>query len=668
MPADHRNLPRPGLALGRYPERAATPKNRLDAMLHRLSSSLESRWVSRPAGTAHILAGITTAGERLQKTSDSALQSELSALTTSLQIEGWHEQLAMHAFAIIRELSHRVLGKRHYNAQLLGGWAMLQGRLAEMQTGEGKTLTATLPAATAALARVPVHIITANDYLAARDAEQTYPLYQALGLSVGVINESMSFGDRRKAYACDITYCTNKQIAFDYLRDRVARGTAANRLRDELAHFNDPTAGKSKLMLRGLCFAIIDEADSVLIDEARTPLVLSRPSKFDDSMENICWTALRLADELAKDIDFSINARARTVELLPSGASLLIERAGQLDPLWQSRRQREAWVQQALSAIHLFIRDQDYIVRNNAIQIIDRNTGRPLPDRSWEHGLHQMIEARERCELTPPKETLARISYQRFFKRYRHLSGMTGTAHEVKNELAEVYGLSVVSIAPHRASRRVAGTEKIYANTDQAMTAAVNSTRERIESGRPVLIGTRSVRKSEQIALRLMRSGASVQVLNARQNDHEAQVIAGAGKAGQITVATNMAGRGTDITLDPDVKDNGGLHVIVLEHNDASRLDRQLYGRCGRQGDPGSYQIISSLEDDLPLPHWARATLAALARYPGGKANRIPPRIGRWLMQLAQRQLERQHRQSRRQVEYEDSQTRESLSFSGAPE
>lgn len=661
-------IPRPGLALGRYPERRGVPANPLDDWFDRTAGSIYTRWENRQSNFEKIVHRIDEYGASLAPRSDDALSESVSDLRADMLLAGWNEDLAVRSFAVIRELSSRRLGLRHFESQLLGGWVMLQGKLAEMQTGEGKTITAALPAATAALCNVPVHVITANDYLAERDAEFLLPLYEALDLTVGVVSEGMDFQARRAAYTCDITYTTNKQIAFDYLRDRVQRSSTPNQSKIDLEFLYDQPSSTHNLMLRGLCFAIVDEADSVLIDEARTPLVLSRTLTSADLMAEVYEQALQLAGNLKVKQDFVLQPKERLVRLTSSGMSRLAQLSSPMAPPWNSIRQREELVTQALSALHLYVKDQDYVVGEDKIQLIDSNTGRIMADRSWEFGLQQLIETKEGCALSQQKETMARISYQRFFSRYLMLAGMSGTVTDVRQELASVYDLSVVTIPTHRPSRRVVTLEQVYSTSADAISAMLNNAREHVSSGRPVLIGTRSVEKSELLARLLSDAGFEVKVLNARQDKDEADIIKQAGKAGQITVATNMAGRGTDIALEDSVKANGGLHVIVFERNDAARLDRQLIGRCARQGDPGSYQIITSLEDELFTTYFGRWLSSLTAKLGMGLATPLSGLFWRGLMRTAQYCVERRHRQARRQVELEDTHLRSLLSFSGESE
>jgi preprotein translocase subunit SecA len=540
---------------------------------------------------------------RLRASDDGALAGFAKTLRTRFRRHGFTPELAGECFALVREAAARTVGKRHFASQILAGWALLQGRLVEMQTGEGKTFAATLAASAMGLAGYPVHVITVNDYLAERDAEEMGPLYRFLGLSVGVVVQGRPRPERRSAYACAITYCTNKELAFDYLRDRVALARRSSRLHLALERLRGDVAREADLVLRGLYFAIVDEADSVFIDEARTPLILSATGRAGTAQEDY-ERALAFARTLTAGSDYRIDLVDRSIVLAEAARSKLTEHAAELGGVWSSVRAREELVTQALSALLLFQRDHHYVVADGKVQIVDESTGRVMPDRSWEHGLHQMIEAKEGCPPTEGRETLARLTYQRLFRRYMRLSGMTGTAREVTREIAFVYRLPVVRVPLHRPSRR------IYAGTRMCGTlaekwAAVGDTVERMAciGRRPVLIGTRSVKASEELSKVLTERGIEHSLLNAKQDKTEADIVALAGQAGRVTVATNMAGRGTDIRLGPGVAESGGLHVILTEYHDSRRVDRQLFGRCARQGDPGSCEAIVSLEDEIFAVH-----------------------------------------------------------------
>jgi len=553
-----------------------------------------------------VLPAVEAHERRLRALDDRALGELGASLRGRFRRQGFGVELAGECFALVREAAERSIGKRHYEPQLLAGWGLLQGRLIEMQTGEGKTFAATLAAAAAALAGYPVHVITVNDYLAARDAEEMGPLYRFLGLTVGVVVQGRTRAERRAAYASSITYCSNKELAFDYLRDRVALARRASRLHLALERLRGDASREEDLVLRGLHFAIVDEADSVFIDEARTPLILSATSRAAAAPED-CTRALAFARMLAAGEGYTVDLAERSVSLTDSGKAQLAAQSAALDGVWRSVRAREELVTQALSALLLFRRDQHYVVAEDKVQIVDESTGRVMPDRSWEQGLHQMIEAKEGCPPTDARETLARLTYQRLFRRYLRLSGMTGTAQEVAREIASVYRLRVLAVPLHRPSRRVnAGTR--FCATLAEKWAAVADTVERIGciARRPVLIGTRSVKASEELSRVLTERGIEHALLNAKQDKAEADVVARAGEPGRVTVATNMAGRGTDIRLAPGVAEAGGLHVVLTEYHDSRRIDRQLFGRCARQGDPGSCEAIVSFEDEIFAVHAPR--------------------------------------------------------------
>jgi preprotein translocase subunit SecA len=581
----------------------------------------------------------------------------LEALRRRLRREGFTLELAGAAFALIRAVAERTQGMRHHDVQLVGGWAMLCGMIAEMETGEGKTLTATLAAATAALAGRAVHVITVNDYLARRDAEQMRPLYEALGLSVSCVAGGMEPDARREAYGCDIVYCSNKEITFDYLRDRLVLGGRPRPIAHRVGALAGDGAG-GRLLLRGLQFALVDEADSVLIDEARTPLILSAP--VDAAREEAVY---RQALELARKLERTHYVNdAGLIELTDAGAERLRELAQPLGGVWKGPRRSARFVCQALSALLSFERDKHYLVRDGKVQIIDESTGRLMPDRSWEQGLHQLIEIKEGVEVTGRRETLARISYQRFFRRYLHVGGMTGTGSEVAGELWAVYRLRVARIPTHRPVRRVHLPDRVYGRAEDKWAAVVAAIRERHAAGQPVLVGTRSVAASEHIAGLLEQAKLPFRLLNARQDADEAGIVAEAGQEGRITVATNMAGRGTDIKLGPGVAEKGGLHVICTERHDSGRIDRQLFGRSGRQGDPGSCEAILAAEDELATRH------AALPAAWLSRLRRVPRRAGSALYWLAQHRAERANSYARRQLLQMDEALGDMLAFSGRGE
>jgi preprotein translocase subunit SecA len=601
--------------------------------------------------------GTNGAAAGLETLSDEALLAQALQLRPQVRREGLGRiELVAQMFALVREAAARRIGQRHFDVQLVGGWAMVNGMVAEMETGEGKTITATLAATAAAFAGRAVHVITVNDYLAERDARDMGPVYRALGLSVGCITHGMEHDARRAAYRCDVTYCSNKEIAFDYLRDRLVLGGKPRAIAMKMEALSGPGAS-GRLLLRGLQFAIVDEADSVLVDEARTPLILSAEAR-QTQEEALHRQALELARELG-EADFKIGDNG--VELSDQGLERLEALCERLKGVWRGPRRREQLVRQALNALHQFHRDRHYLVRDGKVVIIDENTGRLMPDRTWERGLHQLIEIKEGCKVTGRRETLARISYQRFFRRYLHLSGMTGTATEVAAELWRVYRLRVARIPTNEPVRRVRGTDRIYGRSERKWRAVVERIRELRASGRPVLVGTRSVAASEELARLLEEASVPFRLLNARQDRDEAEIVARAGEPGCVTVATNMAGRGTDIKLAPGLAELGGLHVIATELNDSGRIDRQLFGRCARQGDEGSCQAILAIEEDLVASFLPSA--AALSRI-----DRLPPWLGRLVFATAQWRAERAHSRARRDLLDLDDYLGDILAFSGRGE
>jgi preprotein translocase subunit SecA len=661
-----RDILRPGRKLGPYPEREFTLPNWLEKAVSRISGPLARRYHARQLGEQEFLKQVHREAAALEGLNAIALSKRAVAARHALLSDGFTDEHCAQAFAIVREFAGRTLGMRHFDSQIVGGWAILRGMIAEMQTGEGKTLAATLPACTAAMAGIPVHVITVNDYLAGRDCESMAPLYKVLGLSVGAITADMDEPElRRKVYACDVAYCTNQAVAFDYLRDRVTMGHRRGSVYRNIDALRE-NAAEGGLLLRGLCFGIVDEADSVLIDEARTPLKLSGPAA-NQIDRRVLGQALKFATQLDNYGNGYRIDEARNVELTENGAAYLAQLAIGLEGHWKSPRRRELMVRQALAAKHLYIKDQQYIVRDDKIQIIDANTGRAMPDRSWEMGLHQMIEAKEQVEITDPAQSLARITYQRFFRRYLRLGAMTGTAREVAGELWSVYRLPVVPISTHKPSRRRTFPTRIHRTADGKWRDVVARTRTMHQKHRAILIGTRTVEISEKLSELLTEAGLDHEVLNARQDRREAEIVEKAGQAGRITVATNMAGRGTDIMLAPDVAKAGGLHVIATERNEARRIDRQLFGRCARQGDPGSVEAILSWEDEI-MEFCAPRPILALARWLDSQTTSFTYWGGLALLRSAQRAIERRHGRIRQNLLKQDQRLDDIFALSGPME
>lgn len=654
---------RPGVALGRYPQQEDVRGNWLDESAARVTGFFR-RYTPRAGFSRHpFVAAVNANVSRVVEFSEVEMRQEVNALRCSLYAQGLVDALVARAFSIISLAAERRVGLRPFEVQLYAGKVMLQGRIAEMETGEGKTLTATLPACTAALAGIPVHIVTVNDFLVKRDAKWMGPIYKALGLTVGTITEGMNFEERRKAYSCDVTYCTNKQLVFDYLKDQIQLGQSKHKLQLDLESMYEANPRDNRLMLRGLCFAIVDEVDSVLIDEARTPLIISNQSN-NTQEETAYRQAIDIAQTLSQPRDFVVRAREKRILLSDFGRSQVKRLAKPLGGIWRGETVRGDLIHQALSALHLFELDKHYLIKDGKVQIIDEYTGRVMPDRSWERGLHQMIETKENLVLTSRHETLARISYQRFFRRYLCLVGMTGTAREVTGELWSVYRVSVQRIPTNKTLRRSSEKDQLFQTAEQRWKAVVRRIKDLHSQGRPVLVGTRSVAASEHLSRMLLAASLQNNVLNASQNQEEAQIIAQAGMPGKITVATNMAGRGTDIRLAEGISELGGLHVLATERHEAGRIDRQLFGRCGRQGDAGSFQVMLSLEDEL-LTDCYGDYLQRVARKFFRSERPLPWWLGVIVTGWAQRSAERHHRQTRSDLLRLDEKLGDLMAFAG---
>jgi preprotein translocase subunit SecA len=599
--------------LVRYPERPETRHPWLDEIAAAAAAAVlarATRWRAKRLGS--IVAAVNGHEAAMAVLDDDALVREARTVAGLLKRNpDWPEIVIARSFAVVREAAKRQLGQRHYDVQLVGAYAMIRGMIAEMATGEGKTLAATLAAATAALAGVPVHVVTVNSYLAVRDAEAMGRLYRFLGLSVGVVTEDVSPHDRAAAYRCDITYCTNKDLAFDYMRDRLRAGRRLGNLRRKVAGLASVDRRTDSAILRGLHFAIIDEADSVLIDEARTPLILSGEADSAGD-EGVLDVAIAQASRLRADFDFRLVRNERRLELLAAGRQR-IEELARLGSPWDVPAERERLIITALTALHALHADQQYLVRDGKVEIIDEFTGRTLPDRTWVEGLHEMVERKEQLAVSKRRGTKARMTYQRFFRRYCRLAGMTGTAKEVAAELWRVYRLPVATIPLHRPDRKTRLPARAHRDIEAKWAAIAAEVAEIHEAGAPILIGTRTVAATKIASAALASRGLTHAVLSAAQNAEEAEIVARAGARGAITIATNMAGRGTDIRLADGAIALGGLNVIVSEPHEASRIDRQLAGRCGRQGDAGQIRSHVALDDELITGH-APPVLVLLAR------------------------------------------------------
>ena len=525
-----------------------------------------------------ILDQINALESTMKALSDKEIPVQLATFKQQLQ-EGKRtiDELLPEVFALVRETSFRVLGMRHFDVQLIGGISLHRGKIAEMKTGEGKTLMATLPVVLNALEGKGVHVVTVNDYLAQRDAEWMGALYSALGLTTGVLTSGLSDDARKEAYAADITYGTNNEFGFDFLRDNMK-------------------FYPNQLVQRGHFFAIIDEVDSILIDEARTPLIISGGSEQSTTM----YTQIdKIIRNLKPQQDFSIDEKGKVVILSDEGA-VQVEKALGIDNMYDpSNIAIQHHVLQALKAHYIFRRDVDYIVKDDQVVIVDEFTGRLMPGRRFSDGLHQALEAKEMVTVAAENQTLASITFQNYFRMYNKLAGMTGTADTEAVEFAQIYGLEVVVIPSNKPMIRKDHSDVIYRTRKEKFDAIVKAIIELHKKGQPVLVGTISIETSELISSMLRKKNISHNVLNAKHHAQEAEIIAQAGQVGKVTIATNMAGRGTDIVLGDSVVELGGLHILGTERHESRRIDNQLRGRAGRQGDPGSSRFYLSLEDDL---------------------------------------------------------------------
>ena len=533
----------------------------------------------------------------MQALSDEELRGKTKEYKDRLQEGATLDDLLPEAFATVREAAKRVLGMEHYRVQLIGGIILHQGRIAEMRTGEGKTLVSTLPAYLNALEGKGVHVVTVNDYLAHRDAEWMGKVHEFLGLTVGVVLNDMKNDERREQYACDITYVTNNELGFDYLRDNMV-------------------IYKEQLVQRDLHYAIIDEVDSVLIDEARTPLIISGQSGKSTKLYEVCdilakqlergeasgevtrMTAI-MGEEITETGDFIVNEKDKIVNLTEQGVKKL-EKFFNIENLADPENlEIQHNIILALRAHNLMFRDQDYVVKDDEVLIVDEFTGRIMPGRRYSDGLHQAIEAKEHVKVRRESKTLATITFQNFFNKYKKKSGMTGTALTEEQEFRDIYGMDVIEIPTNRPVARIDKEDVVYMTKKEKFRAVVEAVKEAHAKQQPVLVGTITIETSELLSRMLTREGIKHQVLNAKFHEKEAEIVAHAGEAGNVTIATNMAGRGTDIKLDDVSKEAGGLKIIGTERHESRRIDNQLRGRSGRQGDPGESCFYISLEDDL---------------------------------------------------------------------
>ena len=528
-------------------------------------------------GLRPIVEAINAFEPQIKALDDDAIRARIVELRQEVAGGRTLDDILPEVFAIVREASVRSLGMRHYDVQLIGGVTLHQGKIAEMKTGEGKTLVATLPVVLNALSGKGVHLITVNDYLARRDAAWMGKLYAFLGLTVGVILHGLTDEERQASYGADITYGTNNEFGFDYLRDNMK-------------------FYQEQLVQRPLNFAIVDEVDSILIDEARTPLIIS--GQAEDS--SVLYARINaLIPMLHRDTHFTVDEKARTVLLTDDGV-MRMEDILKIDNLFDAANiTLQHHVLQALKAHHIFQRDVDYVVKDGEVIIVDEFTGRLMPGRRYSDGLHQALEAKELVQVEAENQTLATITFQNYFRMYKKLSGMTGTADTEAVEFREIYDLEVISIPTNQPMVRKDFPDLVYKTQREKFEAIAADVKELHGRGQPVLVGTVSIEKSEMLSEMLKKTGVPHDVLNAKNHEKEAEIVAQAGHAGKVTIATNMAGRGTDIVLGPGVVELGGLHILGTERHESRRIDNQLRGRSGRQGDPGSSRFYLALDDDL---------------------------------------------------------------------
>lgn len=563
-------------------------------LIQKLFGTHSERELKRIEGTVQAIEDLRS---RMMELSDEELRGKTEEFKKRYSEGESLDDLLPEAYAVVREAARRVLHTEHYRVQLIGGIVLHQGRIAEMKTGEGKTQTCLLPAYLNALEGKGVHVVTVNDYLAKRDAEWMGQVHEFLGLKVGVVLNSMKPEERREAYNCDITYVTNNELGFDYLRDNMV-------------------IYKEQLVLRDLHYAIIDEVDSVLIDEARTPLIISGQSGKSTKLYEVCDILAKqmkrgedmqeltkmdaiMGVEREETGDFIVNEKDKVVNLTAQGVEK-VEKFFQIDNLADPENiEIQHNINLALRANNLMFKDQDYVVKDDQVLIVDEFTGRIMPGRRYSDGLHQAIEAKEHVKVKRESKTLATITFQNFFNKFEKKAGMTGTALTEEREFRDIYGMDVVEIPTNKPVARIDLQDAVYKTRKEKLHAIVEAVRASYEKGQPVLVGTITIEASEELSKLLSKQGIPHKVLNAKFHEMEAEIVAEAGVSGAVTIATNMAGRGTDIKLDDTARNAGGLKIIGTERHESRRIDNQLRGRSGRQGDPGESKFYISLEDDL---------------------------------------------------------------------
>ena len=649
-----------------YTERLPEEPGALLRFSKRVSAPLSRRLVARALAHADIAGKVHSVGAAFRKLSKLDRAEAMNALRERLRSGGLRPDDICESFAITSEICFEELGMRHYDEQLLGGWVLTQGAVAEMLTGEGKTLTALLAASAFGMAKIPVHVITTNDYLAERDFTNLKSVYEKLGVTVGLIQSGMPFEERRSAYMQDVVYVSNKEVAFDYLRDRTRSAQAANPVCHSLRRGVFGEGANTDLTLRGLFFAIVDEADSILIDDARTPLILSGNVPSESGVpSSILQDALDCAKELVEETDFRMDPTTKRPILTARGTARLrslVEEFGQLSDL---HALHSSLITTAVSALHGFQHNQHYLISDGKLVLVDEETGRAMQDRSWTNGLQQLVELKEHLELSPETEPLQQTTVVSFFERYLGLAGMTGTAREVAPALWENFGLPTVVIPPHRPVYRKEVKPDVLLSRKQRGEAIRQLTLDLAKERRPVLIGTGSIAESLEIAALLDEVEIRYELLDASQDSSEASKIAVAGQRDAVTVATQIAGRGTDIKLGKGVAELGGLYVIAAGIHHSPRVDRQLAGRCARQGDPGTYHLFVSLEDDIPR-QYGNQTFERVCRLIWKHRPSWKDFASMLHVRLAQRTAVRTHARVNAELIRADELRNRSLAFSGS--
>ena len=662
------NLPieiiRPGLRRGSMPERSSDDLDTGWSPTRAwFDSKLSARSFQEFGDFASIREAIHQHHSSLDVATSAVIGSWRDELPTSYCSSGVETSQIVRTLAVLERLTQDTLDIKLHDEQLFAIWCLLHGKLVEMSTGEGKTVTAGLAAGVLASMGMPVHVITVNEYLVERDAALLHPLHHAMGLATGCVLERHSEHERRSGYSREITYVANKQVVFDYLRDQQALGSVRYPVSEHLPQLlAEPIV---EPVMRGLCCAIIDEVDSVLIDDARTPCVLAASIERGSAEVTEAASALGAARTLELDHDFKLIEDSTRVRLTEEGHRSLLALGQKLGGLWRVERYREERVCQALTAIHHLRADHHYLVRDNKVLLIDDATGRVMPDRRLQHGLHRMLELKERVQLTSENATVAAISVQEFFLRYHTVIGMSGTLTDVRRELRQVYGLDTITVPPHLPRAHTTLPTRMLPTIERQLEQLVILARRRQRRGQPLLIGTRSVAFSQKVSDALANAAIDHDTLSARQDSEEARVIAHAGEPGAVTVATNMAGRGTDIPLRNGARARGGLLVVNLELNESQRIDRQLFGRAARQGDPGSSLYLLSLEDSLLRNKLPATLLWLIAMNLDSKGNPLRAGLLDPMLQFVQACVERRERHLRLRLHRSRAELKRHLAVGG---